>query len=260
MMKIRFLLVGLILLNVFSAKAGILTLTGVYQGKNLYIQNPFTGNQKDFCANEVFVNDVKVLTNIQSSAFEIDLSHLKVQEPVTIKITHKDDCKPKILNPQVIKATSSFQFSSFNVDKDHLIWSTKGEKAGGKMFVEHFQYNSWVVIKELPAKGGVIINNYDIKASHNSDLNKYRIKFVESDGQVFYSQIVEFKSDLEKVTFYPTRVSDKITLSREADYEILDAVGTVVKKGRGKEVDLTGKTSGVYYLNVDNQTNKIFKK
>jgi hypothetical protein len=260
MMKIRFLLVCLILLNVFSVNAGILTLTGVYQGKNLYIQNPFTGNQKDFCANDVYVNDVKVHSNIQSSAFEIDLSHLKVQEPVTIKITHKDDCKPKILNPQVIKATSSFQFSSFNVDKDHLIWSTKGEKPGGKIFVEHFLYNSWVTIKEMPAKGGVIINNYDLKSAHNSDLNKYRIKFVEPDGQVFYSQIVEFKSDLEKVTFYPTRVSDKITLSREADFEILDAYGSVVKKGRGKEVDLTGKPSGVYYLNVDNQTNKIFKK
>jgi hypothetical protein len=260
MKKIRFLLVGLVLLNIVSAKAGILTLTGVYQGKNLYIQNPFTGNQKDFCANEVFVNDIKVLTNIQSSAFEIDLSHLKVQEPVTIKITHKDDCKPKILNPQVIKATSSFQFSSFNVDSEHIVWSTKGEKPGGKMFVEHFQYNSWVVIKELPAKGGVIINNYDMKASHNSDLNKYRIKFTEADGQVFYSQIVEFKSSLEKVTFYPTRVSDKITLSRDADYEILDAVGTVIKKGKGKEIDLTGKPSGVYYLNTDNQTNKIFKK
>jgi hypothetical protein len=259
-MKIRFLLVGLILLNVLSVNAGILTLTGVYQGKNLYIQNPFAGNQKDFCATEVFVNDVKVLHNIQSSAFEIDLSHLKVQQPVTIKITHKDDCKPKILNPQVIKATSSFQFSSFNVDKEHLVWSTKGEKPGGKMFVEHFLYNSWVNIKELPAKGGVIINNYDLKSSHNSDLNKYRIKFVESDGQVFYSQIVEFKSDLEKVTFYPTRVTDKITLSREADYQILDAYGSEVKKGRGKEVDLTGKPTGVYYLNVDNQTNKIFKK
>jgi hypothetical protein len=259
-MKIRFLLVGLALLNMISAKAGILTLTGVYQGKNLYVQNPFTGNQKDFCANEVFVNDVKVMTNIQSSAFEIDLSHLKVQDPVTIKITHKNDCKPKILNPQVIKATSAFQYSSFNVDKAHLIWSTKGEKPGGKFYVEHFLYNSWVTIKELPAKGGVIINNYDVKSFHNSDLNKYRVKYAEPDGQVFYSQIVEFKSDLEKVTFYPTRVSDKVTLSRDADYEILDAYGTVVIKGRGKEIDLAGKTSGVYYLNVDNQTNKIYKK
>jgi len=244
-----------------TSNAGILTLNGVYQGKNLYIQNPFTGNQKDFCANEVYINDIKVLTSIQSSAFEIDLSHLKVQEPVTIKITHKDDCKPKILNPQVIKASSSFQFSSFNIDAEHIVWSTKGERPGGKMFVEHFQYNSWVVVKQLPAKGGVIINNYDIKAtSHHSELNKYRIKFTEADGQVFYSQIVEFKSNLEKVSFYPTRVSDKVTLSREADYEVLDAVGAVVKKGRGKDVDITGQPSGVYYLNVDNQTNKIFKK
>jgi hypothetical protein len=260
MMKIRFLLVCLVMMSIGSSNASILTLTGVYQGKNLYIQNPFAGNQKDFCANEVFINDIKVLTNIESSAFEIDLSHLKVHEPVTIKITHKDDCKPKILNPQVIRATSTFTFSSFHVDAEHIIWSTKGEKAGGKLVVEHFQYNSWAPVKEIAAKGGVIINNYDVKASHNSDLNKYRIKFTEPDGQVFYSQIVEFKSTLERVTFYPTRVTDKITLSRDADYQVLDAVGTEIKRGKGKEVDLSGKPSGVYYLNVDNQTNKVFKK
>src|SRR6478736_813022 len=63
-----------------SSYAGILTLSGVYQGKNLYVQNPFTGNMKDFCSNDVYVNDVKVMSNIQSSAYEIDLSNLKLND------------------------------------------------------------------------------------------------------------------------------------------------------------------------------------
>ncbi|MCS6822884.1 MAG: T9SS type A sorting domain-containing protein [Cytophagaceae bacterium] len=260
-MKIRFLLGYLLFFVAIAADAGIVVLSGTYQGKNIYVQNPSLGAD-NFCVTEVLVNDIKVNQNIKSSAFEIDLSHLKMNDPVTIKLIHKDECKPKILNPQVIKSSSSFTFNSFQVTEEHMTWSTKGEKKDGKMIVEHFLYNSWQPIKELPAKGGVLINNYDIDVRnvHHSSINKYRIKYVEPDGQVIYSNIVEYTSKVEKVTFYPTRVSDKITLSREADYEVLDAYGTSVKKGRGKEIDISNQPSGVYYLNVDNQTNKIYKK
>jgi hypothetical protein len=216
---------------------------------------------KDFCTNQVFVNDKLVMENIQSSAYEIDLSALKMNEGVTIKITHKDDCKPKILNPQVIKASSTFTFSSFTVDKANINFVTKGERPKGKIFVEHFVNNSWVIVKEVTGKGSPLINNYnEAGPKHHSGLNKYRIKYLESDGQVFYSTVVEFVSDLTKVEFYPARVTDFLTLSRDADYEVLDAYGNVVRKGYGTKIDMTGLTTGVYYLNVDNTTNKIFKK
>ena len=267
MRPIGFWVILLVSLATFNSHAGILTLAGVYQGKNVYVQNPFAGNQKDFCANEVYVNDVKVMSNIQSSAFEIDLSHLKMQEPLTIKITHKDDCKPKILNPQVVKPSTAFQFTSFIVDADHMTFTTKGEKPGAKVVIEHFLYNSWVPLKELSSKGSPIINNYDVKQlgldvkqKHHCGLNKYRVKYVDSDGQMIYSQIVEFKSDLAPLTAYPARITDKLTMSRDADYEILDAVGTTVLKGRAKEVDMSKQTTGVYYLNADNQTIKLYKK
>lgn len=261
-MKNKFLILFSSLLIASTVKAGILTLSGVYQGKNLYVQNPFTGNMKDFCTNDVYVNDKLVMSNVQSSAYEIDLSHLKEQDPVTVKITHKDDCKPKILNPQVIKATSSFAFASFQVEKDKIVWVTKGEKMNGRHFVEHFVNNSWIIVKEVAGKSSAIINTYHEPASsHHSGLNKYRIKYLESDGQVFYSQVVEFVSDLPPVEFYPKRVTDKIYLTpREADYELLDAYGNVVRKGRGKEINMSDLTTGVYYLNVDNKTHKLFKK
>jgi len=258
-MRTKFLLLSLILF-VTGAKAGILTVSGVYQGKNLYVQNPFTGNMKDFCTNDVFVNDVKVMTNIQSSAYEIDLSNLKLNDPVTVKITHKDDCKPKILNPQVIRASSNFQFSSFNIDPESITWATKGEKPRGKFFVEHFINNSWVTVKEVSGKESGMLNNYEIKAAHHSKLNKYRIKYLESDGQVFYSQVIEFNSDLPAISWYPKRITDKIYLSREADFEVLDAYGNVVRKGVGKEINMADLSAGVYYLNVDNTTNKVLKK
>jgi len=262
MMKIKYLLVLSLFGFISQVNAGILELQGVYQGKNLYVQNPFAGNMKDFCTNDVFVNDQKVMTAIQSSAYEIDLSHLKLHEAVKIRITHKDDCKPKVLNPQVIRPSSAFQFSSFNVDKEHLLWASKGEKPKGKFFIEQFVNNRWITVKELSGKESPILNNYDALSSHHSGLNKYRIKYLEGDGQVFYSSVMEFTSDLPSLDIYPKRVSDKVYFnpSRDADYEVLDAYGNVVRKGKGKEISMNDLASGVYYIDADNKTFKIFKK
>ena len=261
-MKIRSFILLFFIISTSALKAGILTLSGVYQGKNLYVQNPFAGNMKDFCTNEVFVNDVQVMKGIQSSAYEIDLSHLKMNDPVTVKITHKDDCKPKILNPQVIRPSSSFQFSSFNVGKEDLNWASKGERPKGRFFVEQFINNSWVIVKEMPGRESVILNNYDVKATHHSGLNKYRVKYLENDGQVFYSSVTEYLSDLAPIDIYPKRVTDKIYFNpaREADYEVLDAYGNVIRKAKGTEINISDVTSGVYYVNVDNKTFKVFKK
>jgi hypothetical protein len=237
-----------------------LTLNGAYQGKNLYVQNPFTSNMKDFCTDEVFVNETKVMSQIKSSAFEIDLSHLKVNDPVVVKIVHKEDCKPKVLNAQVIRLNSTFQFSNFTIDNTILNWSTKGEKSGDKVAVEQFINNNWITLKEMPSKGSSSSNNYVFDQNHHSGVNKYRIKYMEKDGNVFYSKVVEFQSQLQEVTFYPKRVSNKIYLSRAVDYEVIDGYGTVISKGKGKEIVCEQLKEGVYYLNIDNKTEKFLKK
>lgn len=260
MIKNKFLL-GLSLLLIPRLYAAEITLSGVYQGKNVYVQNPFSaGGNKEFCTQEVFVNSNKISINIQSSAYEIDLSHHKLNDAITIKIVHKEDCKPKILNPQVLKATGSFNFNLVTVTNEHLTWASKGEKPNGKMVVEHFINNSWSSLKELKGKESPIMCNYELAVHHNSGINKFRVKYIEHDGQVFYSQVAEFHSTLPPVDFYPKRVSDKIFLTRDSDYEILDAYGNSKIKGRGKEIDVKAEPSGIYYINADNKTFKIFKK
>ena len=256
----KLLLSVVVLFGAFTSQAGILTISGVYQGKNLYVQNPFAGNMRDYCTNDVYVNEVKKEYNVASSAFEIDLSFMKIGDPVTIKITHKDDCKPKILNPQVIQATSAFSISSFSVDQDHVLWTTKGERPKGKMFVEQMRYNTWVIVKEINGQGNALMNNYQTESFHHSGVNQYRIKYLEVDGQIKYSSTVEYTSTLAPVTFYPHRVTDKITLSRPVEYELQDAFGNVIRKSKGEEIDIASSPTGVYYLNCDNQTFKIFKK
>ncbi len=235
-------------------------VTGNYQGKNLYVQNPFTSNMKDFCTDEVFLNEVKIMENIKSSAFEIDLSKLSMNDVVNVKINHKDDCKPKILNSQVIRSSNNFVFVSFNVEGSEIVWTTKGEKTGDKIYVEQFLYNNWVVIKEIGAKGSASNNAYSIASNHNSGLNKYRIRVLEKEGTSFYSKTFEYMATVPEVTFFPKRVANKIYLSRATDYEIVDGYGNPLLKGTGKEIACEKLSEGVYYLNVDNKTEKFLKK
>ena len=52
----------------FNSMAGVIVLTGSYQGKNLYVQNPFAGSGIGFCVFEVTVNGEISTDEINSSA------------------------------------------------------------------------------------------------------------------------------------------------------------------------------------------------
>lgn len=127
--------------------------------------------------------------------------------------------------------------------------------------VEHFVNNNWKVVGEVSSHGKPGTNSYSLKTFHHSGNNKYRIKYEERTGQVYNTRIKEFKSDLAPVSFSPTKPKDKLILSRETDYEILDHFGNKIKEGRATEIDVSGLKAGqVYYLVIDNRTENFFKK
>lgn len=232
-------------------------VTGVYQGKNVYVQNPFASNMTDYCTQDVYLNDKKIMSEINSSAYEIDLSFLPANEPVVLRITHRGDCKPKVLNPQVLQVKTSFSFSAINLTKENISWSCTSEQSNGRYFVERFEYNVWKVVAEKYAEGS---ESYTMDIRHNSGENKYRVRYFDNQGITVYSPVMEFQNEDAPVTFYPARVSDRIYLTRQADYEILDQYGNVITKGCKNEINLQDAQSGLYYLNVDNKTHKFFKK
>lgn len=98
----RALFLILISLCTFEANAQELVVEGAYQGKNLYIQNPWV-NDSTFCIIEVTVNGVVLADSTASSAFEIklDTMGLEFNEHVVIIFKHHPECKPRILNPEI---------------------------------------------------------------------------------------------------------------------------------------------------------------
>jgi len=259
-MQIKQWLLAFFILSHISVLAGEIVLSGVYQGKNLYVQNPFSADKKNFCTDEVFVNGTQKMSNIKSSAFEIDLSFLAINDPVTVKITYKDECMPKVLNAYVLRPSASFLFNAFNVNANELNWTTTGEKAQFMYTVEQLINNNWRTVTTVPAKGDAS-GIYNVPVTHQYKINKYRIKAQDQDNhQIYFSKAVDFILSEEPVTFYPKSVNTKITLSREADYEVRSLKGEVIKKGKGTEIPLADLKTGVYYLNINDRTERFFKK
>ena len=80
MKKLSFtLFIGLIISTVGYSNS-VIVLEGNYQGKNLYVQNPYQNSSNvGFCVKEVRVNGAVTTDEITSSAFEIDFKALKLK-------------------------------------------------------------------------------------------------------------------------------------------------------------------------------------
>src|SRR5687767_358583 len=157
------------IINSFSQ--GVIVLEGNYQGKPLYVQNPFGPGGVGFCVTEVKVNGNITTDETNSSAFEIDLKSQKLNpgEKVEVRILHKEGCKPKVLNPEVLKPRSTFEVVSMSADKDGTFkWSTRSETGKLAFVVEQFRWNKWVKVGEVEGKGTPSSNEYTFKVAPHS--------------------------------------------------------------------------------------------
>lgn len=261
---IRQLCILLIALSpVTGVLAGTIILEGNYQGKNIYVQNPFSGTGVGFCTYEVKVNGDVTTDEVMSSAFEIDLANfqLKIGDKVVVTLKHKDDCKPKVLNPEVLKPKSTFEVITMDIDKDGIYkWSTKGETGKLAYIIEQFRWNKWIKLGEVDGIGTAEQNDYSFKIIPHTGENLFRVKQVDYTGKPRYSKSARFKSEAPEVTFSPIKVSKELVFTSETMFEIYDGYGNIVKKGTASTVDCSNLQKGIHYLNYDNKTDKFVKK
>jgi hypothetical protein len=270
-MKKLFPYVLFLVLASFKAypQGGVIILEGNYQGKNLYIQNPYGSGGVGFCVTEVFVNGNITTDEIQSSAFEVDFKphKLNIGDKVEVKIKHKEDCKPKVLNQEVLKPKSTFEVISMSIDKDGTLkWSTKSETGKLTFNVEQFRWNKWVKVGEVDGEGTPVTNNYTFKVTPHSGKNQIRVRQTDYSGQPRLSKPVELLSDVPEVSFAPVKASKDVNFVTGGDkpietmYEIYDQYGNIVKKGFGSKVDVSNLPKGGYFLNFDNKMGEFVKK
>ena len=244
-----------------GTKAGEMVISGVYQGKDLYVQNPFLPALKAFCTEEVFVNDRQVLTQPRTSAYKIDLSYLNMHDIVIVRIIYRDDCRPKVVNAHVLKAKEGFRFLFAEADNQSITWATQGEYATGEFHIERLDKNGdWDWIQTVDGKGSRENNQYSILPEHLPGENKYRLKYEPAEDGPVYSVKFAFTSTDDPVNFEINEKSTKITLSRPVAYFITDLNDRKVKEGRGDEIYIGDLRQGGYYLNMENRAERFVKR
>jgi hypothetical protein len=82
-----------------------LTLKGKYNGKNIFVKNPFR-NEDGFSVQSVMVDkEILEIPNQSASAFEINLSERdrKIGQDLDLMIIYLKGRKPEVLNAEVLE-------------------------------------------------------------------------------------------------------------------------------------------------------------
>jgi len=243
--------------------SGEIVLNGVYQGKNVYVMNPFASSGVGFCVFEVTVNGQLTTDEINSSAFEIDLTVFQFSkgDKLIIIIKHKDGCLPKVINPEVLKPQSTYIASSMKIDRDGILsWNTSGESGSLPFIVEQFRWNKWVTVGSVEGIGTGETHSYKLQVHPHSGNNRFRIKQIDYTRKPRYSNEIRNRSMLPPVTFQPAKPTTEIIFSRETMFEIYDYFGNLVDKGFNSKIDISNLAKGDYFLNYGTKTETFKKK
>lgn len=246
-----------------SSNAESLIFNGIYQGKDIYVKNPFSSDGVGFCAYEVYVNGQLTRDELNSSAFAIDFSILGIKTGTNIEvlIRHKQGCAPQILNPDAIKPYSTYKATDLMVSQNVLTWKTTDESGSLPYIVEQFRWNKWVKAGEVEGIGSDGTHHYSFKLTPYSGENRVRVKQVDYTSKPRYSTEITYNPNVEKVIFDAKKVENEVTFSKPTSYEIFDKYGNLIETGYGQKVDISNlKSKEDYYLNYDSSFGTTFRK
>jgi hypothetical protein len=246
--------------SALSVLAQEITLSGVYRGRDIFVQNPYLNAEGSYCITSILVNGKQIIEAPATSAVKIDLTDFAIDAQVDIIVNHHTSCLPKILNPEVLNTGSGFQYLQVMADDASISWVTTGELPGdGKYILEKLKLDGWIPIDSVHGKGNLDNNQYSIGVDHYAGDNRFRLRY-RYGGEDVLSEEFEFYSDLEPITYYPEgTVYDLISLSRPTDYVIKNYEGEVLLKGVGQDINVESLPYGELKLIIENTEETFFR-
>ncbi len=253
----------LIIIFKFSFSQEELKLSGVYKGKNLYIQNPFS-EKGGFCINEVKLNGEIINDEINSSAFEMDLSlfDFNYGDQLKIEINHKSDCVPTIINEDDIIEKKIFYIKNLKLDSKNEIlkWKAKGNVNNSEFIIEQRRWKKWVEINKVKSEISEDFKQYSAKVYLHNGKNLFRIKQIDKfTKEIEYSKKIRYESDKKEVNLLLTKVETSVLFSDKTFYQIFDEYGNEVLKGYGNKAEMLVMKKGKYFVNYDTKMTEIEK-
>jgi hypothetical protein len=262
-MKHKLLLAGALLLVSAIGNAATIVLEGTYQLRNIYVLNGKSGSGVGFCTYEVTVNGQVTSDELNSEAFEIDLSiyGFEMGDEVVVKIKHKDDCTPKVINAGALQPLPTFDVKNIAVGDDEILrWTTVNEQGTLPFIVQQKKWNKWVKVGEVIGAGTSNENSYEFKVPTVSGRNEYRVVQSDGDGGYRVSETVSMISNKPAVTFNYDKKSQRIQFSNETSFEVYNVYGQIVKRGFGPVIDISNLAKNTYYLTYDGSTDEFVKQ
>lgn len=259
----------LLIMSISTSFATIETtkLEGVFQGLDLYVNNPILdeGEGINYCITSIEINNEPYNDVINSSAFRIALSEMPLElgEPIKIFLNHEANCKPRIINPEILKPLSTYELVDINLGYENLLeFTTKGESAKLSFKVQQYRWGSWIDVAVVAGKGGPDNQTYKVKVYPHNGENKFRIlqkdhlhKVNMSDEQILYvnKDSVTIMTNLKKV-------KKELLFSGETYYIMQNEFGEEVLEGYGDNINTSELEKGMYYLRYSNTWAELKKK
>lgn len=243
----------------FAKGQQVLTLEGRYTGENLYFQNPFIPADA-FCTDSILVNGKRVMTELNSTAFEVKLteSGLKPYDSLMVKVYHKTGCAPKVL-PAFVHHRSYVRVSAISFDSSGVLnWTLDNDSLLNRVvfIVEQYKWNKWVKAGEVE-QSDARQTQFSFKPVLHTGENRFRVKYADHSGKPCLSGSAQMTSAKPQVTFKTIRSQRKVIFSSKTQYELYDSSGNMINRGYESEVLFPKNTRAVYFLNYDNRTEEI---
>ncbi|MEQ8240487.1 MAG: hypothetical protein RIA69_14810 [Cyclobacteriaceae bacterium] len=236
------------------------SITGVYQGKTLFIQNPYSQETQAFCVEKIFVNGVSVNYNPRQSAIKVDFVGIDLYSPVYLRIVHSESCAPLIINPDAIAYHNSFRFAQLNLVDTLLTWKSQGEQEEGYYIIEKIDMGTWIEQDTIQSKGKFGGSSYEYIPALTSGPNKFRVKYIFPNQEYLNSRDLDIHFYPSDVTFQPSVTDSKLFLSRGSEYKIYDSGGKLMLSGQDSEIDVSSLPVGEYLIYFKQEYPGFFQK
>ncbi|WP_258540301.1 hypothetical protein [Parvicella tangerina] len=228
---------------------------GLYQGLNIYVQNPLDQDGIGFSVKNVQVNGQQVTEQVFSSAFKIDLSkhHLSIGDSVTIQFYYNSFEQPRIINPGGLTPFSNAAIDTIWFENDTVLhWCSSNEHQKFDYVIEQYRWNKWIKSGEVKSTGTSEENCYSFVPDLHAGENTFRIVQYGSNDEKKISDKISLHCKKPKVKilsnhWYTLEFSDKTM------YEIYDEKGTLLMKGFSKKPNTDHLDRTIFYVNFGNE-------
>lgn len=257
MLRSSVLLFFLSLLFDHYAQTSTLQLSGKYDGRDLYFQNPETEVEGTFTTISLSINgQFYPEDSLNQSAFRIIPSLLGIQEGemMYIEIMHHAVEKPRLLAPFGPPAN---RLSVKNVHLDSLgtiCWDVQGTEDVICFKVQRYCWNKWIGEGTVCTVFGDTTYCHDVYPMHGEN----SLRIISEDGaHIYASETLRFYSDVPKITYNFDKQKKLLQFSQYTLFELYDASGNVLLENFQQQVDLANFQKGRYYLNYGNSTTTL---